>query len=99
MAEENYICSNCGEIITGLYTKKESNFNWLLVICLIVVGVILISVSVYIGLLLIIPALFIPMGSKKTKINMCPTCKAENCLVPTSTAKGKQLLQEYYPDI
>lgn len=92
-----YICSNCGytnkdeEYLDFLNLAGDGIFNIIktIVYLIIVIGLFFIPV---IGWILALVLLFTPINNSAKKINKCPNCKAENCLVPLSSPRGQELL-------
>lgn len=93
---KNYICSNCGEMTDYSENKQIShNGGCSTTACLIIFGLLLLPLF-GIGLILLIAALFVPMGNKTIKANLCPHCHSENVLLPITTVRGKELLRQYH---
>lgn len=96
---KQYICSNCGEMTDKGQKKQINSSNGCSNVgCLLILGLCLLPVY-GLGLILIIIALFVPMGNKYSDSNICPHCKAENVLVSSLSPVGIDLLHKYHSDI
>ena len=92
-----YICSNCGSVTekTPLNFLGEGIWSILKVILFLIGFIILLCIPVF-GWILAIILLFIPISKKQNY--RCEKCQSENCLIPVSSPKGKELYKKYNED-
>lgn len=90
-----YICSNCGSLTEKVPLDFLGEGIWSIVktIFFLIGFVVLCCIPVF-GWVLAIILLFIPISQKKK--SKCSKCQCENCLIPTSSPKGKELYKQYY---
>lgn len=92
---QDYICKNCGKLITAAEYKKEKEIkdNAMGCGCLIWAIVILCFVSVF---LIPIAIILLIMLHKNQPENECPYCSAKNSLIPADSPIAQKILKENY---
>lgn len=92
-----FICTNCGEMSNNNYTENNNYttscigyFFWLIAIFVLFIAPVIALVLIAIGIIVAFAT------QQKKERNCCPHCKAENCLVKTSSPKGQEIFHKYY---
>lgn len=99
--DDKFICTHCGTTTRKLNVVKENYYGcFLQLLVAVVIFVTFIAGFFTYGLTWIIAVIFLiweqSMLAKKREFTVCPNCKTENCMVPISSPKGKQLVNQYY---
>ena len=90
--EKEKICKNCGFIGKE---KKKVRGTLSMELSLWVLGLILL-IFPPLGILVLIFALFYSLYRLASpKLVICPSCKAENCMIPIDSPIGQKLFQEF----
>lgn len=97
---KKYICSNCGSLSNYSYSRGDGCFSVLFkLIFHILFFLMLFTPLFWVSLLGWAIWLVIACSSGRRSENCCPHCKAENTLMLTDSPKGKELLEQYHPNL
>lgn len=92
-----YICSNCGSLSDYSYSKGDGCFTGILkFIFHIIFFIMLFTPLFWVSILGWVIWLIIACSSGKKSENCCPSCKAENTLMLTTSPKGQELFEQYH---